>query len=229
MSIFRSVEIPCPDCATPVEFELVASVAADRRPDLRAAILDGSFQRGTCPGCGLAFRIDPEFSYVDIPRGQYIGVWPSAERARWRECAARTQQVFDDTLGARATPEAQEIGRRLDPRAVFGWPALVEKILAQEAGIADRTLEVAKAAVLRSGDELELPGEQEYRLVDLGADDLVFAWVDSADGSFGDAARVPRSLIAEIEAAPERWQALRDSVGEGLVVDFQREMLALAG
>ncbi len=229
MSIFRSVEIPCPDCGTPVGFELVVSVAGDRRPDLRAAILDGSFQRGRCPGCGLAFRADPEFSYVDIPRGQYIGVWPAAARARWRECMARTQQVFDDTLGTNATPEAREIGQRLDPRVVFGWPALEEKLLAREAGIDDRTLEVAKAAVLRSGTEMQLPGEQEYRLVELAEGDPVFGWVDAADGSVTGGTRVPRSLIAEIEAQPQRWQALRDAVADGLVVDFQREALALAG
>ena len=38
--------------------------------------------------------------------------------------------------------------------------------------------------------------------------------------------RVPRSLIAEIDAEPEPWKAMREEVGEGLVVDFQREMLA---
>ncbi len=226
MSIFRTVETPCPDCGTSVEFELVYSVAADRRPDLREAILDGSFQRGSCPGCGLKFRADPEFSYVDIGRGQYIGVWPAAERGRWRECAARTQQVFDGTLGAGATAEAQEIGRRLEPRVVFGWPALVEKLIARQAGLDDRTLEVAKVAVLRSGEEIEPPGEREYRLVDMADDDPVFAWVDSADGTIEDAVRVPRQLLNDIESDPGRWQAMRDAVAEGLVVDFQREALA---
>ena len=31
-------------------FRLAASVNADRRPDLREAILEGSFQAETCPG-----------------------------------------------------------------------------------------------------------------------------------------------------------------------------------
>ena len=228
MSIFRSLDVPCPGCDTPMEFELVFSVAADRRPALRDAILDGSFQRATCPVCGTSFRADPEFSYMDIARGQYIGVWPASRRRQWRECAERTRAVFDQTLGAGASHEAQEIGRTLDPRVVFGWSALVEKILARQAGIDDRTLEVAKAAVMRSGDSMPLPGVQEFRLVAVPDGALQFAWVDGAAGTLGKVVQVPRDLIADIEADAAKWQPLRDQVADGLVVDVQREILELA-
>ncbi|HEX7441896.1 MAG TPA: CpXC domain-containing protein [Caldimonas sp.] len=118
---------------------------ADRRPDFRDAILDGSFQRQPCPGCATPFRVEPEFT--DMKRGQYIGVWPTARRADWQACGEKTRAVFDDALGRNAPPEARRIGEDLDVRVVFGWPALVEKILARGAGIDDRTLEVAKLAV----------------------------------------------------------------------------------
>jgi hypothetical protein len=225
MSIFRNLSVECPACSTPVTFELVYSVAADRRPDLREAILDGSFQRKACPACDTSFRADPEFSYMDIRRGQYIGVWPASKREDWRDCAERTQQVFDEMLGAGATPEAQELGKKLEPRAVFGWAALVEKILAKQAGIDDRTLEIAKAAVMRTLETMPLPGALEFRLLRLEGDDPVFGWVRSADGTASGAVRVPRQLVADIDAAPDTWRELRDSVGDGLVVDFQREML----
>ena len=45
MSIFESTELACPACGAINAFEAVNSVNADRRADLRRAILDGSFQR----------------------------------------------------------------------------------------------------------------------------------------------------------------------------------------
>jgi hypothetical protein len=109
---------------------------------------------------------------------------------------------------------------------VFGWPALVEKLLCQAAGLDDRTLEVAKALVMRNADTIRLPGAQEFRLVRFEGDDPVLAWVRGANGSVSDASRVPRKLFSEIESTPAQWQAMGDEVADGLVVDLQREMLA---
>jgi hypothetical protein len=150
MSVFHTETINCPACTTPVQFKLVYSVNADRRPDLRDAIVAGTFQREPCPSC------------------------------------------------------------------------------ARQAGIDDRTLELAKVMALRHGSETPVPGKRELRLVEAGAEDFVLAWVRPADSRVESAMRVPRSLIAEIDAEPEPWKAMRDQVGEGLVVDFQREMLAAA-
>ena len=66
MSVFHTETVNCPACATPVEFKLVFSVNADRRPDLREAIVAGTFQRQPCPSCGAEFRVDPEFTYMEL-------------------------------------------------------------------------------------------------------------------------------------------------------------------
>ncbi len=225
MSIFRTVRLECPVCATPVDFALVFSVSADRRPDLRDAILDGSFQREPCPSCATVFRAEPEFTYMDIARGQYIGVWPASRRGEWQACAEKTRAVFDDALGKNAPPEAKRLGGKLEVRAVFGWPALVEKILARQAGIDDRTLELAKLSVMRTSEETPVPGERELRLVGEHEGDLVLAWLGGDANEPGSVLRVPHQLIADIEADPASWQAVRDDVAHGDVVDFQREML----
>jgi hypothetical protein len=226
MSIFRTFDVNCPACNTPVSFDLVMSISADRRPDLREAILDGTFQRKVCPACKTAFRAEPEFTYIDFARGQYIFVWPVEKRQAWQQWAEKSRETFDAALGKGATPEAVAIGKKVDPRAVFGWPALIEKILARQYGIDDRTLEVTKIAVMRSGAETPIPGELELRLVGEEEGDLVLAWVGALDRRVGGAMRVPRALIGEIEAEPAAWKDVRDEVADGMLVDFQREMLA---
>jgi hypothetical protein len=209
-----------------VRYDLVHSVNAVRMPELRDAILDGSFQLQECPGCGNPFRAEPEFNYVDLKRGQYIGVWPASRRREWRACAEKTRAGFDDAFGRNAPREARTVGEKLEVRVVFGWPALVEKLLAREAGIDDRTLEVAKLAVLRTQEETPLPGRLELRLIAVDDGDAVLAWVGGGGGADLPALRVPRALIDEIDADPEHWKAVRGRVADGDVVDFQRGMLA---
>ena len=43
MSLFKETVIDCPSCARELSFETVHSLNADRRPDLRAEILNGSW------------------------------------------------------------------------------------------------------------------------------------------------------------------------------------------
>ena len=226
MSLFQTTEIACPICSTPVSFDLVVSLSADRRPDLRQAVLDGSFQRKDCPSCGTSFRVDPEFTFIDVQRGQYIGAWPIGKRIEWQACAERTVTSFDLAFGKRAGPEARDIGKKLQPRAVFGWAALVEKLIANEAGIDDASLETAKVYAVSTLESAPLPGRQEFRLVNVIDGDLVFAWVRTDDGTVSDGLQMPRRIIAEIESNPAAWQEVRSDVAEGVVVDFQREMLA---
>jgi endogenous inhibitor of DNA gyrase (YacG/DUF329 family) len=216
MSMFQETAVACPMCGSEVEFEVVQSVNVDRRPELRAAILDGSFQRKACPSCGKQFRVEPELVYMDLQRGQYLGAWPATRRHDWKALAAQTRKTFDDALGSNAPASARKLGQAVQVRAVFGWWALAEKILARQLGIDDCTLEAAKLAVMRTQEESPLPGHSELRLVREQDGDLIFAWLGSPGGGGEQTPpmRVPRQLINDIEA-----------VTDGEVVDFQREML----
>lgn len=225
MSIFNTTELACPNCATRVSFDLVHSVNVDRRPDLRQAILDRSFQREACPACGHTFRVEPEFTYLNLQRGQYIAVWPIGRVGEWKALEARSQAAFDKSFGAGAPPEARALGKKLAPRVVFGWAALNEKLIAADAGIDDRSLELAKAGALGNLDTVPVGGEQELRLVAVQDDELKLGWITTTGDELVDVIGLPRSAIAEIEASPEEWQGLLAGLSGGMFVDLQRSLL----
>lgn len=228
MSIFAKVQIPCSQCGADISFRVVDSVNTTReltQPGLRDSILDHTFQKEKCPGCEYDFRIEPKFSYVDLKSGQFIGVWPSANVDECSEYEARTLEVFKGAYGSEASPVAQELGRRLQPRVVFGWNSLNEKLIAHDAGIDEVTLELAKLAIIRSGDVFMDSKHQELRL--LGVDEnLVLGWFAQGSEMLNEEVTVSKDILEEIESEPEAWQELRDDLVGGLFVDYRKLFLA---
>jgi len=194
-------------------------------PDLRQAILDRRFQLETCPACGYAFRVEPEFTYLNLQRGQYIAVWPLGKRPQWKEIESHSQAAFDKSFGTGAPPEARALAKKLAPRAVFGWAALNEKLIAAEAGIDDGTLELAKADVMRNLESVPVGTDRELRLVAVMDDELKLGWITTGDDELVDLISVPRALIAEIEAEPGPWAELRAEVAGPMFVDLERSLL----
>jgi hypothetical protein len=228
MSIFKDVTVPCPACGKRVAFEAVSSVNADRRPDLRQEVLDGSFQRQPCPECGVAFRLEPEFTYFDLGRGQWIAVFPFGSIGEWEALEERARAAFDLSYGPKAAALARQIGARLKPRVTCGWAALKEKILAADHGLDDVEIELTKMAVLRNSDEVPLTSQTELRLVDVKGSELIMAWIVAETGQVAQALAVPRDLYTEIAADRSGWQPLRDELAGRLFVDMQRLMLPVA-
>ena len=227
MSIFRTADIPCPCCNATVPFSLVHSVNADRRPDLRDVILDRSFQREPCPGCGFEFRVEPEFSYMDMGRGQFIAAWPSEGVGDFEAFEERSRNRYEQAYGSKAPPEAKEIGRSLTPRIVFGWISLNEKLIAQAGGVNDITLELAKLALIRSDTEgPEFGDDTELRLIGVEDKKLVLGWFSRGSEELTDVVAVSKDLLTEIESDAEKWQALRDELAEAYFVDYRRFFIA---
>lgn len=229
MSLFRTVEFPCPSCAVVVPFELNHSVNADRRPALRDEILARRFQQQPCPSCGIAFRIEPEFTYIETRAGLWIAVMPSSQRTAVTANEGRVRAAFDKSFGASAPAEAAAIGATLRPRLVFGWEALHEKLVAAAAGIDDVVLELAKIALVRSLDDVPSPVQFELRLLaertENGARELVFGWFRHGNETLAESLAVPATLLDEIAAAPAAWAELRAELAGSLHVDMLRLML----
>ena len=95
MSVFDTKTIHCPSCGTAIETDLFYSVNADRRQDLRAGVIDGSFQRLTCGNCQATFRIDPAFNYLDLGRGQWIAVHPFGRLGDWESVIANVKNELE--------------------------------------------------------------------------------------------------------------------------------------
>lgn len=225
MSILRSTDVVCPACGAHVSFELVHSVNGDRRPDLRAAILDGTFQLQACTSCGTAFRVDPEFTYLEVGAGAWLAVFPAADREDWEARERRATATLDTAFGAGAPAAARALGQRLRGRVVFGWAALSEKLRAWEAGIPDVDLELLKVLLLRNGHAPSDPIALEARLAGVdtdatGAPTLRFSWVDPVDETVAGGIEVPRALLDDV-AAPA-WGELRAELDGRLFVDAHR-------
>lgn len=228
MSLFRTFAVACPACSASVEFSVVNSVNAARRPDLRDAILDGSFQRKSCPTCNESFRVEPEFNYLDVTRNQWIAAFPLSKLGAWDKWEQHTREIFSKAFGAQASGPAQEIGADLKPRLTFGWAALREKLVAAEQGLDDATLELCKIAMLRGLEGQPLANHTELRLYGFEEQDFVMGWIVATTEFPVDMMRVPRSLYDEIAADPEGWHELRNELSQGLFVDEQKLMIASA-
>jgi hypothetical protein len=227
MSVFETTSIACPSCDSSVDVELVHSVNAVRRPDLRTAILDRSFQSVDCPSCGTTFRVEPRFTYLDIGRKQFIAAWPASEVTNWKAVEARSQAAYDRAFGAGSYGAALAVG--MQARCVFGWLGLNEKLIALEHGIDDVALEMAKLATLQAMGEMKLGADREFRLVGATDDELIVGWLRTSNEEIDDEYSVPRQILKDIAAAPDTWAALRADVSGGMFVDYRRLLLGKAG
>jgi hypothetical protein len=226
MSLFYPAKAKCFKCSTETEVQLAASVNAERRPDLRAAILDRSFQATDCPNCGTRMRLPAHMSYTDQKRGEWILV-DAPERAADPDLAeADARRIFGDLYGAGAPDVAQEIGRDLKPRLVFGWPALREKLFCSEYALDDVVLELLKIAILRNVPKSPLSDATELRLVGAGDGALKFAWFESVSEQQISVLDVPHDIYDDIAADAAGWAALRGQLDGQYYVDFKRLLVA---
>jgi len=200
----------------------VESVNADRRPDLRDAILDRSFQVEGCPKCDAAFRLDPMFNYVDIDRGQWLSVQPVGQLEDWVENEDEALATFALAYGEQAPPAAREIGNGLTPRLVFGWPAAREKILANENKLDDVALELMKLALIQSLDNSPMAAGNELRLETVEGDTLELCWVKAQNDEVVERVRVPREMYDNIVKDAGAWATIRQQLEIGPFVDLQK-------
>jgi CpXC protein len=222
MSIFHPAMAVCKACGTKTAVERSASVNADRRPDLRTAIIDGSFQATDCGKCGTRLRLPPHLTYLDMRRGWWIMAEPAPLIEEWPRVEAEARQTYDATFGDRAPPSGRMLGDGLRSRLVFGWPALREKLICADLELDDLSLELLKMAVMRHVDNAPISDETELRLVGGEKKSLAFAWVVAATEERLAELAVPRDIYDGVAGDTEAWEAVRAKFEGQLLVDLRR-------
>jgi len=215
--------VTCPSCEEQITVTLAESVNADRRPDLRQDIIEGTFQVVACGECNAEILMDPVLNYLDMERGQWFSVQPAQRLGDWVAVEDEAGETFDLAYGGKASEQAREIGAALSPRLVFGWPALREKLLIDDAELEDSILELTKLAMIHGLPGAPLQAGVEMRLVDMQEDGgLVFQWADMFSGEVLETLVAPRALYDSIIDAPEAWAEMKTAVADGLFVDIQK-------
>ena len=227
MSLFIHVTATCTKCGKAAETDLAASVNADRRPDLRAAILEGTFQSMVCEGCGTAIRLPAHLNYIALDSDQWILVEDTDRLETWYVAEKEATRLYDQSFGRLAPKVQRQMGETIAARLVFGWTALREKLIAHDAGLDDGILEVLKMGILRNVPAPPLNDRTELRLVDVEEDGgFVMRWVNGLTEEGIADLPVPRALYDTLAANLGPWEALLADVRQGLFVDMNRLLIA---
>lgn len=222
MSLFHPINLVCPNCQAAVQMDAVGSVNADRRPDLREAIMDDSFQDVPCPSCEESFRLQPQFNYLDAGRRQWIAAFPAARLPDYIEAEHEVAAIFADSYGENAPEAARAVGDDLDVRLTFGWPAVREKLLAREHDLDDVVLELLKLDLLRRLPSSPMAVGIELRLMLASEAFLTFVWMNSATEEAIEEISVPMEHYAAIADNLAPWEKLRSRFANKTFVDMQR-------
>ena len=224
MSLFHPVNLVCPKCEAPVVMMAVGSVNADRRPDLREDILSDRFQDMQCESCQESFRLQPQFNYLDVGRGQWIAAMQAGKMRDHLSVEDEAETLFAISYGENAPAAAQEVGSGLKMRVTFGWPAVREKLLIRQHDLDDVIVEMMKMHILRSVPSVPLAEGIELRFVDVdeGGDGYIFAWLETASEQAIESLRVPAELYQAIADNPDGWSAMRTRLENGYFVDMQK-------
>jgi len=225
MSLFIPVTATCSKCGEQISVNLSASVNASRRPDLRAAIMDKSFQATSCPACQTTIRLPVHLTYIDVERGQWLLVEDTARQPDWAMAEAEADMLYAESFGRAAPPLQRETGLAMKPRLVFGWAALREKLIAQDASLDDVVLELLKISILRNVPSSPLADTTELRLVRADADTLTLRWMNAVNEEGIAELPLERGLYDEFAGSLEAWADLQADLQAGLFVDMKRILI----
>jgi len=222
MSTFDDREVVCAGCQASFVARVYASVSTERMPEAPEWVLGRTFQRASCPACGLVNEVTQPVLYVDFVGGLWAHCLPVEERRDFEAHEGRLAEVFRTALAPpNAPPIAAAMARRLQRRGVFGHEELREKIVCQRAGLEDGLIECVKLEVLLQTPLMAEDGAVGLLLDAVEEEHLVFAPLFDAlegppDPELGlNTVRVPRAVYAQVAAERSAYVRAQRSMMEG--------------
>lgn len=151
MSITSSETVRC-HCDALSSVEVVHSLNAGRHPHLREHVLARTLHVFDCAACGESFCVSTRLFYFDFDRRQLIGVFLPEDRQHERGCNQQVLDIFNERMRNGAPDLIRQRADTFLVRACFGYEELREKLVIDEAGLSDLTVEITKALILASPD-----------------------------------------------------------------------------
>jgi hypothetical protein len=220
VSTFAQRTYPCPTCKVEARRTVAVSLNGGRRADLREAILTGGFQGFTCEACGMPYRVEDPFVYVDFERKDWISMFPPARERQWPALESEPVEDWRQSMVVHAAPVARARSEGMKVRAVFGLAALREKLLCFAHGLDDGWLEVLKLDLMRTpAVGLPFHPDARPRLTAVHPDKLELA-------THRGPMLVAREHLAEIQIDAIEWSEAYEALTRGAYVDLGRILLA---
>jgi hypothetical protein len=141
MAVFHPHTVKCL-CGQTLTVLLADSINVKRSPEARERILRGELHRASCPACKRQMTVEKPFYYTDLTRNAFFKVFPRGERHTWKKASNDLDAASNLVPGTIAATT----GRTL--RVLFGMDELREKLIAQDANIDDRIVELLKVLVV---------------------------------------------------------------------------------
>ncbi len=142
MAVYHPTLITC-QCGNTFSANLARSINAGRTPAIREKIMRGEFHRVACPKCGKSKAVESPFFYTDLSRHAIYHVRPRSERYNFRRDSMRLTKVAADVPPDLASSDPRQL------RVLYGLDELREKLVAQDTGLDDRTVELLKIFLLQ--------------------------------------------------------------------------------
>lgn len=228
MSTFSQELVSCPHCGLQVICSVAYSINASRSPQYKASIVEETFQAHCCSSCKHEYTIESQFIYVDHVEKIWIGVLPEKEANNWKQLENSSLSAFEKACGTHSPPVAQEIGKGMVIRTVFGLQALREKILCFQSGINDTLLEALKFRLAISSDLLNFDPSLTIRLFEISDSELIFLVLGEQATSQSSIEKicVDKQLYTDIMSNQLLWQNFIDRISNSPYHDIGKLLCA---